>query len=59
MWVHTYAYFVEALLPEFVGAVEEFDVKGVVVADHYDLVLSVFINEFYFGDGVLDQILSL
>jgi hypothetical protein len=41
-------------MPEGVGGVEEFDIEGVVIADHDDRILFVFVDKLDFGDGVLD-----
>lgn len=46
-------------MPEGVGGVEEFDIEGVVIADHDDRILFVFVDKLDFGDGVLDQELPL
>lgn len=41
-------------MPERIGRIEEFDVERVIIANHYNRILFMLIDQLYFGDGVFD-----
>lgn len=46
-------------MPERIGRIEEFDVEGVIIANHHNRILFMLIDQLYFGDSVFDQELPL